>query len=802
MKINIEKDLFKMRKNFVRLVFISSAMFFLSGYTSVYAARYSMQGKVIDGSTQKAVNFAIVIIQEAGLVINAPQGNYYMEIPKSGKYVVKVQSPGLESITTFVTIEGNVTRNFILNPYVSKGNGVVIKGEKDIQKISRLTMSKKEIKEVPASFGDSINALTSLPSVSRPGGIFGPLVIRGADSAVNGYYIDDIPLFNPMHFGGFHSVINNDLMREIDLYASSYPSQFSNAQAGIININTIDEVNEEGGNVDVGLISACALVKTPITEKTFVDGKEKDVNKGYIIASARIGYLSLFIPLFYEYILGQKLDSVPEYWDYQFKAKYILDSSNSLTVLAFGSRDTMKLILKDEYLDAGADPYFTNATWKQDQQSHNVGLYYTFRPGESFSNTLLAYGAMTGFYRWIELPSATASWAHDIGTTSKPYIFGLKDKIKLEWWKSHGELRAGVECNYYRFVTEGYVVLPKNTSSGFDPGDPDSFEKTSVDGKTVNKTLVYYVENKFTFGWVTLVPGYHAEHLYPANKSTMDPRGSISIAFPTGTTLGAAGGYYSCFMQTNATYFNEYPNLAAADYLDPQRSIHRAVSLEQKVSDYTFKTEGFYNNFWDIVDAETQTGSDREFHNVSDLRTFGFEIMAKISEERDQGLFGWVSYTYSNSRIKSNKETDNYADVWINSYYDQTHVGKLVAGYTFGKHTISTKVQFYSMTPYTPIVGTKYSTVVAGYGTRWEPLYGKTNSARLSPGHEIDIRYSHKTNYRWGNLSWYIEVINADNYQSEEYKWDYRYAYSDSNPSIKKSTGIAMFPNFGVEVKF
>lgn len=156
-------------------------------------------------------------------------------------------------------------------------------------------------------------------------------------------------------------------MREIDLYASSYPSQFSNAQAGIININTIDEVNEEGGNVDVGLISACALVKTPITEKTFVDGKEKDVNKGYIIASARIGYLSLFIPLFYEYILGQKLDSVPEYWDYQFKAKYILDSSNSLTVLAFGSRDTMKLILKDEYLDAGADPYFTNATWKQDR---------------------------------------------------------------------------------------------------------------------------------------------------------------------------------------------------------------------------------------------------------------------------------------------------------------------------------------------------------------------------------------------------------------------------------------------------
>jgi hypothetical protein len=92
-------------------------------------------------------------------------------------------------------------------------------------------------------------------------GIFGPLVIRGADDAVNGYYIDDIPIFNPMHFGGFHSVINNDLIREIDLYSSAYPSQFSNSQGAIINIKHIDEVEKRGGNVDVGLISASVLLK-------------------------------------------------------------------------------------------------------------------------------------------------------------------------------------------------------------------------------------------------------------------------------------------------------------------------------------------------------------------------------------------------------------------------------------------------------------------------------------------------------------------------------------------------------------
>ena len=802
MMINIEQDPFHIMKIYLRFLPAVVILCILSGFIPAYAVPYSMQGKVIDSTTQKPVNFAIVIIQEAGLVVNAPQGNYYMEIPKSGRYVVKVQSPGLESLTTFVTIAGNVTRNFILNPYSSKGTGVVIKGEKDIQKISRHTMSKKEIKEVPASFGDSLNALTALPSVSRPGGLFGPLVIRGADPAVNGYYVDDIPLFNPMHFGGFHSVINNDLMREIDLYASSYPSQFSNAQGAIISINTIDEVTEAGGNVDVGLISACSLIKTPFTEKIFIDGKEKTVNNGYMIASARIGYLSLFIPLFYEYVLRKDLDEVPEYWDYQFKTKYFLNDANSLTLLAFGSSDKLKLILKDDYLEEGSDPYLINATWKQSQKSHNAGIYYTFRPRESFSNTLLAYGAMTDFYRWMELPEATADWAKDIGTTSKPYIFGVKDKFRFEWWKSHGDFRAGAEWNYYWFKTDGVSIIPNGDVPDFNPGDPDSFKQVPLGETIINKTLVSYMENKFVLGWITFVPGYHSEYLMNADKYVFDPRGALSIAFPTGTTFGAAGGYYSCFIQTNATYFNEAPNVAEADYLDPQRSIHRALSLEQKVSDYTFKVEGFYNNFWDIVYAEEQADTGNDFKNGTDLKTYGFELMAKISDERDQGLFGWVSYTFSRSKEKSNMESDPYGDEWIYSYYDQTHVAKLVAGYTYRQHTLSAKFQFNSNTPYSPVTGSEQDTSFPGPGERWVPEYGKTNTERLSPSHELDIRYSYKTNYKWGYVTWYIEVINATNYRGEEVVYDYRHEHSNSNPKIQKMDGLAIFPNFGVEAKF
>jgi len=717
----------------------------------------------------------------------------------------------MESITTAVVVTGDLTHNFALNPInlPRKGSSVVIRGEKDIQKISRHTMTKKEIKDVPASFGDSLNALSSLPSVSRPFGIFGPLIIRGADFAVNGYYIDDIPLFNPMHFGGFHSVINNDLIREIDLYASSYPSQFSNAQAAIININTIDEVDALGGFTDVGLISACALIKTPLTKTTYIDGEEKIENNGYLIASARIGYITLFIPLFYEYVLNQPLDIVPEYWDYQFKAKYFINSSNSLTLLLIGSKDKIKVIVKEKYLEASDDPYFIDAKFDQNQESHNVGVYYTFKPKDSFSNTLMAYGAMTTFYRYIDLPDPNAApWAKDLQTESKPYIFGVKDKLYVKWWKN-GELRAGVEFNYYIFKADGFTIIPKDYIGGFDPGDPNSFEQIPIRNVS-NKTIVHYVENKFTLGWVTFVPGYHSEYLVAAKKQTFDPRGALSISFPTETTIGAAGGYYSCFLQTNGNYFNDYPIVAGENYLDPQRSIHRAVSVEQKVSEYIFRMQGFYNNFWDLVDVP---GEHELADNVSKIKTYGVEFMIKINDDSDQGLFGWGSYTYSQSKYFSGVYNYPYSGEWQYSYFDQTHVVKIVLGYTYKQHTFSSKFQFNSTIPYDPIIGSnqdvKYTDPTGGGRERWVPEYGKPNSARLGPTYRLDLRYSHMTNYRWGYVSWYFEIINATNHRGEDVHYDYRYSYNDGsdttrekNPKKEKYRGLAIIPNFGVEAKF
>jgi hypothetical protein len=101
--------------------------------------------------------------------------------------------------------------------------------------------------------------------------------------------------------------------------------------------------------------------------------------------------------------------------------------------------------------------------------------------------------------------------------------------------------------------------------------------------------------------------------------------------------------------------------------------------------------------------------------------------------------------------------------------------------------------------PYTPVKSAALDTGYTGPGTRYEITeYGKTNSARLSPEHRLDLRYSYKTNYKWGFVSWYVEMINIYNFHNEEYFFN----HSTGQASVRKTKGLAMLPNFGVEAKF
>ncbi|AFM13226.1 TonB-dependent receptor [Turneriella parva] len=804
---------------------------------SLSANPVTISGRVFNESTGEPLEFGTVVIPEAKFKsrIN-PDGTYAAAVPAAGEYTVQISSPGLKNLVEKIKFEKNLKRDFRLSLPITRTQTVKLRGERDIQSLSRNTLSVEQLKETPATFGDAINALATLPGVVRPGGFFGPLVIRGADDKGNRYFIDDIPVPNPQHFGGLQSIISNDLMREVDLYSSAFPSQFGGAVGAIIDIQTVDEVKEFGGVVDVSLISSNFLLRNkwgknyggevrissaaqqdeaapnPLGVMPFKP--QKSGPTGYWITSGRIGYLTLLVPPIYKLITGNTIDRLPEYYDYQLKGKVFLDDSgkHALTALVFGSYDTLKFTRnltaeeKAKRREEGQDPILSNFNISNDVSSHSQGVYYEYLPSSKLQNKLIAYNSYTYSYFYADLGSTSTIGATDVKIY--PNIFGIKDKVKFDW-ADYATLRLAAEYNLFYFKSNGQTQQQTGataTTGQPDLGNSSQFQTVPVNFNDQNHVISAYAENKFQFGPVRFVPGARSDFLARTNTATFDPRGLLSYEFPSETTISVAGGQYQSFAQVNTFYFNRVfnyqPQVVVADYLQPERSFHRTVGVEQKLGRHIIKVEGFMNDFDRLLQSE-DVSTGRSFSNGGALRTRGAELfLRRDKEDKETEFYGWASYTYTQSERRR-------FGTWGRFENEQPHSFKLVAGFKFGANTIGAQFQLFAGFPYTQIVGG--ACTVPAYDcqtpetTRYSPQYSTDlYGQRFPASHRLDIRYTRKTAYKWGYFSWYIEVINIYNQQApNQQRWNYNLPYSESNPKVAVADGaITIIPYFGLEWRF
>ncbi len=836
------------RKVIKPIVALFALLYCIYNANDIYAQQkngHILRGIIYNATTKKPVNSGTVFITELKKKENCDvNGQYHIAVQKPGTYTIFVRSDGLKVSKTTVFIENDTIKNFPLENVISKDDGLTITGKRDLQTVSRHTMTKQQMKQVPATFGDSIGALASLPGVIRTGGdFFGPVVIRGGDYRGVRYLVDDIPIYNALHYGGLHSVINSNLIDEIDLYSSAFPAEIGSATSAVISINTVDDVKEFGGYTDLSLLSAAALVQTPIIKNDnsgislgspLEDHKKDQRNAGYIIASGRISYVDLIILPLIGLITGESINFIPQYWDYQFKVKYNFNNAHSLTLFALGSKDYLKFVNDRKLKTDGSDPLLTGLSVNTNQMSHGQSLCYAYQPSERFKNKFTFYSSLRQNAISIKIPAPGVNIAQqDIRIKTKPYVFGFTDKFKIVAAKKYLEIRGGAEYNLYYFTASGNRP---NSTGGSVTSDLSNNNNVPIlmNNNVFNHAVGGYVEAKVTYAGFTFIPGYRSDYLNRTGKVTWDPRGMMSYEFPTNTIISIAGGKYSYFFQTNPDYFDASPQYAkAGNYGKPEWSLHRVAGLEQTIGLFKLKVEGFWNDFNDLVQEYVHIGPDgsyRQTMSTGRIRAYGGEIMLKKDrKEGENGIFGWVSYAYTRSIFKSglpnypgiygvlisstgafpttlndiflNKIGDYWGNHWQNYDFEQNHSLKLILGYAVGKHSITGKFMLYTSNPYTPIVA---CTQDPDFPYRFVPVYGKPNTRNFPIYHRLDLRYTNTTSYSWGYVSWYIEIINAYNNRPKVVqRWDYIPKLGSKNPKITTyGSSLALIPNFGVEAKF
>ena len=91
---------------------------------------------------------------------------------------------------------------------------------------------------------DIIRTLQGLPGVAMGNEMSSGLYVRGGDGSDNLYLFDGAPVWQTAHMGGMFSVINSDILDNVDVYKSGFPARFGGK------ISSVEDISVKAGDFD------------------------------------------------------------------------------------------------------------------------------------------------------------------------------------------------------------------------------------------------------------------------------------------------------------------------------------------------------------------------------------------------------------------------------------------------------------------------------------------------------------------------------------------------------------------------
>lgn len=267
------------------------------------AAGYPVRGRVIDRLSREPVAYAAV-------TITGQPGKGAMT-DSLGRFEILQVKPGIYSLTaSFIGYRTVVTPEYQVSartPFIEIEmeeepehlNEVVVRPSpfrRTIESpVSMQVIGMREIEKSPGSNRDVSRIVRSYPGVSfSPIGYRNDLIVRGGGPSENRFFMDGIEIPNINHFatqgatGGPVSIVNSDLVREINFYTGSFPADRAGALSSVLDFRLRDGDLERQtfkatlGASEVSLSGSAGLFYQlpPYTALGYKDNTGELVNRG------------------------------------------------------------------------------------------------------------------------------------------------------------------------------------------------------------------------------------------------------------------------------------------------------------------------------------------------------------------------------------------------------------------------------------------------------------------------------------------------------------------------------------------
>ncbi len=742
----------------------------------------SIRGFVYDKNNGEPLMFVNLVLK------NTPYGastdvNGFFNITKvpAGSYTLVVQYMGYEKKEIPVKVEKNkiVNKKIYLAPSSIKLKTVQVSAEKQEMKTevkaSIIKIAPKQLKQLPTigATPDLAQYLQVLPGVVFTGDQGGQLYIRGGSPIQNKVILDGMTIYNPFHSIGLFSVIDADIIRNVDVYTGGFGAEYGDRISSIMDITMRDGNRKKfGGKISTSTFGAKAMLEGPIVR----DNDDGKASASYIF-SAKTSYLEQSSKLLYTYIDTGGLPF--NYTDLYGKITINAGRGNKISVFGFNYSDRVNYSA------------LSNLNWQES------GLGTSFLIVPAASNALIkAHFSVSNYHISLD----------DIDNYPRESsIGGFNMSMEYKYFFGKDQFRYGFDIQGFKTNFIFYNVL----------GIPVQQEENTTE-------LGFFMSYKANLKKFIIEPGLRLQYYASLSELSPEPRLGIKYKVNDRLRLKTAMGMYSQNL-ISATSDRDVVNLFYGFLSGPenlpatfngqpvktklQKAKHFVLGFEYDLTQKVMvNVEGYYKHFdqltninRDKIYEDTENNADIPDYLKKDFiiengEAYGVDFLTKYDYDR---LYIWLVYSLGFShRFDGVQE---YVP-----HFDRRHNVNFIATYRLGEiknWEISFRWNFGSGFPFTQTQGIFEQLVFNSITTDYVSengqigfIYGELNGERLPDYHRLDFTLKHWIEFvNMSRMEFVFTITNVYNRKNIFYfdRIGHREVYQ-----------LPFMPSFGMSYKF
>ncbi len=695
-------------------------------------------------------------------LVSDSRGRFRLSDLPPGSYRIEVQADGFEPyrVTESVGRSEELELSYRLSPRAADGESIeiVVTGERPAREVTRRSVSRREMNRVPGTSGDALRSLQNLPGVARPPSLSGVLVVRGTPPLSTPVFVEGMFLPNVYHLGGLSSVIPTELMEEINFYPGNYSVRFGRGLGGIVDVSLRRTRNdgEYHGLFQLDLIDVRAMAEGPVPGAkgwNFVGGFRRSHVDAWLV------------PLVENE--DTTIEAAPVYYDYQLFADTRLDDNSYVRVGFLGYDDRLRIIDR-----TGAEGGELDSV----DNINGVGLLYQ----KQFSRDLQFEANLTAARLHQRFQLSTIKFE------TVAYGSVARGELSYKMWP-RATLVTGADILFAPYDTQARI--PEDPG----PSAPDVGSFVTTPTRSVTDKDSFF--QPALFGEMQMTPNHRTRVVSGVRVDYTRSTRSVDVSPRISARYDLVSGFPRTTLKGGSGYFFQPPTFDVAllklpdTKLRSQRSLQNSLGVEQELTEQLeASVEGFYNLLDNLISRGPDDQGVLRYNNQGTGRVYGAEFMLRY--RADERFFGWLAYTLSRSeRTWGDGEPTQVFGL------DQTHIFTLLGSYVLGRGwELGARFRYVSGNPYTPCEGGRYSST----STTYLCVNGATNSRRLPPFHQLDVRVDKTFDFDSFKLGAYLDLINVYNRSNPDFI-NYNYDYTQSRAG---SASLPIVPSLGVRGEF